>query len=192
MVRLNLGCADNLLVGYVNVDCVPMRVLLPDAAIYTSSAGGPSTVVPIEGKEAREFQQANLELCWPWEDGSVGHILANDIIEHLPDKIHTMNEAWRVLQPGGTFEMFVPTTDGRGAWQDPTHCSYWNVNSFFYYCAEFLENRRFAKSYGIEAKFNVLGSGGDMMKALALLESGLMKYPNGVWKLRVQLEKVAA
>lgn len=27
----------------------------------------------------------------------------------------------------------VPSTDGRGAWQDPTHVSFWNENSFWYY-----------------------------------------------------------
>ena len=27
----------------------------------------------------------------------------------------------------------VPSTDGRGAFQDPTHVSFWNSNSFWYY-----------------------------------------------------------
>ena len=28
---------------------------------------------------------------------------------------------------------FTPSTDGRGAFQDPTHVSFWNSNSFWYY-----------------------------------------------------------
>ena len=37
-----------------------------------------------------------------------------------------------------------PPTDGRGAWQDPTHVSFWNEHSFWYYTnknkAEFIRN----------------------------------------------------
>ena len=86
-MRLNLGCCDRLLPGYVNVDLVE----------------GPGVEV------------ADLREPWPWPDSSVEQVRAWDIIEHLPDKIRTMNELWRVLAPGGTAEIAVPTTDGTGA-----------------------------------------------------------------------------
>jgi SAM-dependent methyltransferase len=70
---------------------------------------------------------------WAFEDGSVGVIRAAHIFEHLRDPIHTMNEAYRVLAPGGWLLAEVPSTDGRGAFQDPTHVSWWNSNSFWYY-----------------------------------------------------------
>lgn len=73
---------------------------------------------------------------WPWADGSVGVLRASHVFEHLPEAIHTMNEAWRVLAPGGWLFVAVPSTDGRGAWQDPTHCSWWNERSFPYYTTE--------------------------------------------------------
>lgn len=76
---------------------------------------------------------ANLDEKWPFEDNSVGVIVANDIIEHLKSPIHTMKEAYRVLKHGGMFLIDVPSTDGRGAYQDPTHVSFWNINSFWYY-----------------------------------------------------------
>ena len=108
-MRLNLGCSDRLLQGYLNVDLVrPLPITAP-------------------------FEEADLAQLWPWKDNSVEEIIADDIIEHLPNKIQTMNEIHRVLVPGGKVRIFVPTTDGRGAWQDPTHVSYWNRNSFFYY-----------------------------------------------------------
>jgi len=75
----------------------------------------------------------NLEGQWPLGDNSAGIIRASHIIEHLPDQIHTMNELYRVLAPGGWAFIEVPSTDGRGAWQDPTHVSFWNENSFWYY-----------------------------------------------------------
>lgn len=136
MIKLNLGCCDNLLPaneGWINVDIfeVPRS---PDAM----------------------FQLADLKQRWPWDDGSVDYIRAWDIIEHLPDKIHTMNEAWRVLRAGGEFDIVVPTTDGRGAWQDPQHCSFWNRNSFWYYTESNINRQRFAAAYGITARFRVV------------------------------------
>jgi hypothetical protein len=128
MTRLNLGCCDALLPEYVNVDIV----------------------------ERPGIVAADLRQPWPWSDGSVDHVRAWDIIEHLPDKIFTMNELWRVLRPGGTAEIVVPTTDGTGAFQDPTHVSFWNRRSFLYYEAGNPYRDRFATSYGITARFRVM------------------------------------
>lgn len=127
-MNLNLGCCDALLTGYVNVDLLP----------------APGITV------------ADLREPWPWPDGSVDHIKAFDIIEHLPDKIFTMNEMWRVLRSRGQAEIAVPTTDGTGAWQDPTHVSFWNRRSFLYYEAGNPYRERFTEHYGITAKFRVV------------------------------------
>ena len=127
-MKLNLGCCDKVLPDYVNVDIAPRA----------------GVVV------------ADLREDWPWDDSTVEFILAHDIIEHLPDKIHTMNEAWRVLAPGGVIEIGVPTTGGPGAFQDPTHVSYWNERSFLYYTAGNIYRERFAESYGIKAAFKML------------------------------------
>jgi hypothetical protein len=78
------------------------------------------------------------------------------VLEHLPDKIFAMNELWRILRPGGIVEIFVPTTEGSGAFQDPTHVSFWNRRSFLYYEAGNSYRDRFAERYGIRAKFRVL------------------------------------
>jgi SAM-dependent methyltransferase len=97
----------------------------------------------------------DLRERWPAEDSTVSEIKAYDLIEHLPDKIHTMNEAYRCLIPGGIFDIEVPTTDGPGAWQDPTHVSYWNRNSFLYYTHGDPHRERFDKYYGVTARFKV-------------------------------------
>jgi len=75
----------------------------------------------------------DLNEDWPIPDNSVGVFRAFHIVEHLKDPIRTMNEAYRVLAPGGFMFIDVPSTDGRGAFQDPTHCSWWNEHSFRYY-----------------------------------------------------------
>lgn len=76
---------------------------------------------------------ADLRDGIPLPDNSVGVVRACDFLEHLPDKERTMNEIYRVLAPGGWLLSITPSTDGRGAFQDPTHVSYWNENSFWYY-----------------------------------------------------------
>jgi len=122
-------------------------------------------------------QIVDLRGPWPWPDSSIEAIRAFDILEHLPDKIHTMNEAWRVLKPGGRFDIEVPTTDGRGAFQDPTHVSYWNRNSFMYYEHGNPHLTRFRASYGVRCAFRVVSA-------------AETAYPDKVVKLHIVLEAV--
>jgi glycosyltransferase involved in cell wall biosynthesis len=80
----------------------------------------------------------------PLPDNSVGVLNASHLVEHLNDKHKIMSEIYRVLADGGWAFIEVPSTDGRGAFQDPTHVSYWNENSFWYYTrkdkARFIRN----------------------------------------------------
>lgn len=85
----------------------------------------------------------------PFENDSVGCVRAHDFLEHIPHcpdsscthdandggfcAVGLMNEIYRVLAPAGWLISKTPSTDGRGAFQDPTHCSFWNPNSFWYY-----------------------------------------------------------
>lgn len=75
----------------------------------------------------------DLNQDWPMKDNSAGVIYARDALEHLRDAKRTMSEIHRVLAPGGWLISDTPSTDGRGAFQDPTHVSFWNSNSFWYY-----------------------------------------------------------
>jgi len=88
--------------------------------------------------------QADLNDGIPLADNSVGVINASHILEHLHDKHKIMCEIHRVLADGGWAFIQVPSTDGRGAFQDPTHVSYWNENCFWYYTqrdkAAFIRN----------------------------------------------------
>lgn len=69
----------------------------------------------------------------PLPDNSCYIVNARHLLEHLKDPIKSMSEIHRVLVHGGWAFIEVPSTDGRGAFQDPTHVSYWNQNSFMYY-----------------------------------------------------------
>lgn len=122
-------------------------------------------------------QIADLSKQWPWDSNSIEEIRAFDAIEHLPDKIHTMNEAHRILVPGGLFDIKVPTTDGYGAWCDPTHVSYWNRLSFDYFVRGTAPYERFPKAYGITACFDIV-------------REELRRWPNGVVDLNILLRAV--
>lgn len=98
--------------------------------------------------------QADLNQDWPFKDSSVGVFRAHDIIEHLKNPIHTMNEAWRSLVHGGLLLIEVPSADGRGAFQDPTHVSFWNENSFWYYTKE--SQAKYIRHAGFKARFQAV------------------------------------
>lgn len=86
-----------------------------------------------------------------YEDNTVSEIRAFDFLEHIPlgRTVEVIEEIYRVLKPGGKFESFTPSTDSRAAFQDPTHVSFWNKNSWFYFCE--IEHRML---YGIKANFS--------------------------------------
>jgi len=106
LLAVDLGAAHNRPAGYLGLDMRP----------------GPAVDIV-----------ADVTKGLPFEDNSVGVIRASDFLEHIPDKVAIMNECYRVLAHGGMLLSMTPSTDGRGAFQDPTHVAFWNENSFWYY-----------------------------------------------------------
>jgi O-antigen biosynthesis protein len=76
----------------------------------------------------------------PFADNSIGLLRAHDFLEHIEPQylVAAMNDFYRVLAPGGWLMTMTPSTDGRGAFQDPTHRSFLNSNSFWYYTDQAL------------------------------------------------------
>jgi O-antigen biosynthesis protein len=70
---------------------------------------------------------------WPWSDDSVACFKGTEILQNVSEPQAFMESVWRSLIPGGWFLTTTPSTDGRGAWQDPRHTAFWNQNSFWYY-----------------------------------------------------------
>lgn len=123
-LNLNLGCGTAKLEGYVNIDY--REDLEPDLVCDV-----------IKGL--------------PYEDSSVDLVRAHDFLEHIPigKTIDVMNEIWRVLKPGGIFRSLTPDAEyGQGAYQDPTHVSFWVENSWYYYTDPDIR-----KFYRVKANF---------------------------------------
>lgn len=89
----------------------------------------------------------------PLPDNIATEVNASDFLEHINNdkRIHIISEIWRILKPDGLFYSFTPSTDGRGAFQDPTHYSFWNENSFWYFV---YDNCR--RLYDIKPKFEII------------------------------------
>lgn len=103
---------------------------------------------------------ADLSTGIPVPDSTFDVALAMDFLEHIPQgmpNIRIMEEIHRILKPGGQLHFDVPSTDGNnmGAFQDPTHVSFWNQKKFQYFMAdEFGEG--FRSLYGIKCWFKPL------------------------------------
>jgi acetyltransferase-like isoleucine patch superfamily enzyme/SAM-dependent methyltransferase len=128
LVRVDLGCGARKAPGFIGVDIFP----------------APSVDIV-----------ADLSTAFPFEENSVDELRAHDFIEHLPDRLRTMNEIWRVCKDGALVDLFVPSTDGRGAFQDPTHVSFWNINSFQYFAVEHPAYLELCQCYGFRGAFHL-------------------------------------
>jgi SAM-dependent methyltransferase len=143
-LRLNLGSSDDHKNGFINVD-----------------RAEPADVI------------WDLDTRWPWDDSTADVIYAHDVFEHLGrratnemgawGKAWPMNEAHRVLKPGGILDLAVPCVclkDGRvnpGAFADPTHVTFWTLDDRYYFGEEWNNPRgergRLGPAYGITAVF---------------------------------------
>lgn len=96
-----------------------------------------------------EWRRIAQDTPWPTGDNTVQSLKASHVMEHIPagqDRIRVMNEAHRVLMPGGVFEIIVPFMVGTWhAIADPTHVSFWCKESFHYFDGLFAANA----DYGI-------------------------------------------
>jgi hypothetical protein len=90
------------------------------------------------GVDSRQFegvdQVVDLTKPWPWEDGSAEEANASHFVEHLnaQERIHFVNELYRVLVPGGKCTVIVPHWASCRAYGDLTH-QWPPVSEFWFY-----------------------------------------------------------
>lgn len=107
MRKLNLGSGQRPAEGWINVD----RVALESVDVVHDL-----DVLP-----------------WPWEDGSVTTIAAQDVFEHVGDPIGFMTESHRILTSDGTLVIKSPHFRHRDAFTDPTHKRFCTEHTWDYW-----------------------------------------------------------
>lgn len=95
-IKLNLGAGPTRMEGFISVDAIKF----PGVDIVT-----------------------DLNEDWPWEDSSVDEAHASHVLEHFGsmERVHFLNELWRVLKPGAKCTIIVPHWCSNRAYGDPTH-----------------------------------------------------------------------
>ncbi len=98
-MKLNLGCGNNYVEGYVNVDREP--------------AAEPDVVADLE------------TFPWPFDDDSVDEVRASHVLEHLGAQANVfmgvMQELYRVCRAGALIHVIVPHPRNDAFLDDPTH-----------------------------------------------------------------------
>jgi hypothetical protein len=112
MVKLDLGCGGKKKEGFIGVDQYAME--------------GVDVVLNI-GVDP-----------WPWEDGTVEEIHASHFLEHLTaqQRVHFMNEAFRVMKEGAKATIITPHWASNRAYGDFTHQWPPVAEMFYYYLSQ--------------------------------------------------------
>jgi len=116
-------------------------------------------------------------------------IVANDVLEHIPDLISAMKNCRDLLKVGGEFVISVPYELSLGAWQDPTHVRAFNENSWLYYTewCWYLGWESGFKLTELQFKLSELGSG---MSEKGVSDEEILRTPRAVDSMKVTLCKL--
>ena len=109
-LKLNLGCGRSPLPGWVNVD-----------------------IARIPGVDV----VADLDSCrtqpLPFADSTVSQMQMLHVLEHIKDTLALMQELHRIAEPGAQLLIRSPYGSSDDAYEDPTHCQRFYMNSFSYF-----------------------------------------------------------
>ena len=85
--------------------------------------------------------EVNPDVVWdlnqfpyPFEESIFSEVECLDVIEHLADIPKTMEEFYRVLEPGGVLNITTPHYSCANSFIDPTHKWHLSYFSFDYFC----------------------------------------------------------
>jgi len=135
--RIHIGSGKDYRPGWLNLDVLERAE--PDLVLDLAQPQG----WPLQ-TESRSA--GPLELC----EGQAELIVANNVLEHVPDLPQLMGNCLALLKTGGRLEIEVPYEHARTAWQDPTHLRAMNENSWLYYTDWFWYLGWFDHRFAIE------------------------------------------
>lgn len=124
------------------------------------------------------------------ERGMFSEIIANDVLEHIPDLVTAMTNCKDLLGKDGEMHIHVPYDLSLGAWQDPTHVRAFNENSWLYYTD-------WHWYLGWEDKFKMVELGfelspyGEQLLEEKVPKEFVLRTPRAVDAMQVILQKVS-
>ncbi len=106
-MKLNLGCGEKKLAGFVGVDRIKTSAtdIIHDLDVFP----------------------------YPFADGTIEEIEMDNVLEHLVDVVKVMEEIYRILAPGAVIRIKVPYFKSNSAYTDPTHRHFFTETSFKYF-----------------------------------------------------------
>lgn len=111
--------------------------------------------IDLEGDQ--KDQEFDLEFFpWPLAAGHYVVVYALQALEHLDDRVRTMEEIWRVCRHGALVYVTVPDGYCPGYVQDPTHKRPWSLGTFLYFCPDQFMTTGKMPPYEFNARFRVL------------------------------------
>ena len=123
--RINIGCGMDYRQGWLNTDLSPTA----------------------KCDVVHDIRSEHL----PVEDGEVDLVYASGVLEQILLNEHLLfafNEVWRVLKPGGRFEIVVPNSEYPIGNQDPMDCRKFVPKTFQYFIKDAREYKLYGSVYG--------------------------------------------
>jgi len=174
--KLNMGSGKDWREDYFNTDFDPYWE--PDAVLDFSRD------LPIgQPLETQRFGTVALQ------NDFFEEIIANDVLEHIPNLTLAMTSCLNLLRVGGLFRIAVPYDLSWGAWQDPTHVRAFNERSWLYYTDWFWYMGWTEARFDV-AQFDLgLSPVGKALAQQQIKGEDLVRHPRAVDQLKVVLRK---
>ena len=80
---------------------------------------------------------------YPFESDSIDKVYLDNVLEHLDEPMRVMNEVHRITKTGGEVKVIVPYFRSVWAFIDPTHKTFYTVDSFAYYDPDHIICQRY-------------------------------------------------
>ena len=145
MTKINLGCGNDILEGYINQDIIQHR---------------PEITVSFDLNEPDWWQEITLVY------GEVDEIRAWDVVEHLYDTVNFMNNAWDALKKDGILDMKLCGWENPNYWVDITHQKAFDIKSMDYFDPDTELGKEY--SYYTNKKWKILEKKHDKRKNILI------------------------
>ncbi|MDX7952121.1 hypothetical protein P7D22_13150 [Lichenihabitans sp. Uapishka_5] len=177
---LNLGSGKDFQPEAFNIDIDASWA--PDAVLDLGAVD-----IPAEGIRLATERFGPVQL----RPGQFDRIVANDVLEHVPNLMRLMTGCLDLLRLDGVFEISVPYDLSLGAWQDPTHVRGFNERSWLYYTDWFWYMGWGESRFTTDALRFVPSTVGEAMQARGVPEDEIIRTARAIDSMSVRLRKIA-